>query len=170
MSFTQWFTRSAPTVWCCPSSNAIFSFVPTPSAELTRIGFFHLCISNRYSAPKPPIPPNTLRLNVFCARNLIRSFARSPRLISTPASAYVTDFFSDTSGTIRASFSWEISRCGCPERPILAGFLGIKLHRQFLTFPPIPTPKQKWKADLTFFPIHPTLNGKSALHAAHHHK
>ena len=38
ISFTQWFTRSAPTVWCSPNSKATFSLVPTPSAELTRIG------------------------------------------------------------------------------------------------------------------------------------
>ena len=43
MSLTQWFTRSAPTVWCSPSSKAIFSLVPTPSAELTRMGFFQRC-------------------------------------------------------------------------------------------------------------------------------
>ena len=47
MSFTQWLTRSAPTVWCRPSSNATLSLVPTPSAELTRMGFFQRCMSSR---------------------------------------------------------------------------------------------------------------------------
>ena len=38
MSFTQWFTRSAPTVWCRFISKAIFSLVPTPSTLETRTG------------------------------------------------------------------------------------------------------------------------------------
>ena len=84
MSLTQWLTRSVPTVWCIPSSKATFSLVPTPSAELTRMGFFQRCMSSRKSAPKPPMPPSTLRLKVFCARYLMRSLAGRRCVMSTP--------------------------------------------------------------------------------------
>ena len=45
MSFTQWFTRSAPMVSCLSIANAILSFVPTPSTLETSTGcaiFFHV--------------------------------------------------------------------------------------------------------------------------------
>ena len=42
MSLTQWLTRSAPTVWWMPSSKAILSLVPTPSALETRTGCLYL--------------------------------------------------------------------------------------------------------------------------------
>src|ERR1035437_5662001 len=35
MSFTQWFTRSSPTVPCRPVRTATFIFVPPPSARRT---------------------------------------------------------------------------------------------------------------------------------------
>ena len=38
MSLTQWFTRSAPMVWCRFISKAIFSLVPTPSTLETSTG------------------------------------------------------------------------------------------------------------------------------------
>ena len=38
MSLTQWFTRSAPMVWCSFISKAIFSLVPTPSTLETSTG------------------------------------------------------------------------------------------------------------------------------------
>ena len=38
MSLTQWFTRSAPTVWCIFMSNATLSLVPTPSTLETSTG------------------------------------------------------------------------------------------------------------------------------------
>ena len=55
MSLTQWFTRSAPTVWCRFISKAIFSLVPTPSTLETSTGsrYFFLSMANR--PPKPPI-------------------------------------------------------------------------------------------------------------------
>ena len=40
MSFTQWFTRSRPTVSCMPAAIATLSLVPTPSMLLTRTGRF----------------------------------------------------------------------------------------------------------------------------------
>src|SRR5579884_45093 len=89
MSFTQWFTRSAPTVWCRFMAKAIFSLVPTPSALDTKTGSRYF-VPRANNPPKLPMSLRTLRVNVFCARYLMRCLARSARLISTPASEYVT--------------------------------------------------------------------------------
>src|ERR1035438_10846630 len=77
MSFTQWFTRSAPTVWCRFISKAIFSLVPTPSTLETRIGSTYFFLSMAKRPPKPPISLSTPRLKVLWARYLMRCLVRS---------------------------------------------------------------------------------------------
>src|SRR6476620_2811211 len=67
---------------------ASFSFVPTPSAELTRTGFLYPESSK--PAPKLPIPVRTPLVIVSWASFLIRETARSASSISTPASLYRT--------------------------------------------------------------------------------
>ncbi len=54
MSFTQWFTRSAPTVSCRFMAKAIFNFVPTPSTLATSTGSR---IPEKLGAKRPPKPP-----------------------------------------------------------------------------------------------------------------
>ena len=65
MSFTQWLTRSSPTVSCRPVRNATLSLVPTPSAELTSTGRFQP--ESWKPAPKVPISVRTPRVNVVRA-------------------------------------------------------------------------------------------------------
>ncbi len=71
-----------------PEANAVFSFVPTPSVPLTRIGSLY-AVGNRQSAANPPIPPRTSGRIVDFASGLIRSTRAFPASISTPASLYV---------------------------------------------------------------------------------
>src|SRR5208283_1422796 len=89
MSLTQWFTRSAPMVWCSFISNATFSLVPTPSTLETSTGSTYFVLSIANKPPKPPISLSTPRVKVLWARYLIRFLVRFARSISTPASAYV---------------------------------------------------------------------------------
>ena len=84
MSFTQWFTRSSPTVPCRPVRNATFNFVPTPSAELTSTGLRYP--ASWYIAPKLPISVSTPGVNVWRANFLMEETARSASSIFTPAS------------------------------------------------------------------------------------
>src|SRR5579862_1862942 len=91
MSLTQWFTRSPPTVECRSISKAIFSLVPTPSTLETRTGSAYFVLSTANSPPNPPISLRTPRVNVLCARYLMRCLVRLARLMSTPASAYVIE-------------------------------------------------------------------------------
>ena len=48
-------TQSMPTVSCLSIRNAIFSFVPTPSAPLTRTGRVIPVVSSSNSPLKPPM-------------------------------------------------------------------------------------------------------------------
>src|ERR1700678_1686289 len=89
MSFTQWCTKSAPTVECSPISKAIFSLVPTPSTLETNTGSTYLVLSTANRPPKPPISLSTPRVNVLCAKYLMRCLVRLAWSMFTPASAYV---------------------------------------------------------------------------------
>jgi hypothetical protein len=70
-----------------PNSNATFNFVPTPSADDTSTGSGYFARSSANKPPKPPISLSTCLLNVLRASILMRCLARSPDVISTPASA-----------------------------------------------------------------------------------
>src|SRR5580704_15018276 len=74
-----------------PSSKATLSLVPTPSQEETRTGLGYFWRSREKRPPKPPISERTCLLKVLRASILIRCLARSPEVMSTPASAYETD-------------------------------------------------------------------------------
>ncbi len=87
MSFTQWFTRSAPMVWCRFISKASFSLVPTPSTLETSTGSRYFLGSSENRPPKPPISLSTPLLKVRWARYLMRCLVRLARAMSTPASA-----------------------------------------------------------------------------------
>ncbi len=87
MSFTQWFTRSCPTVPWTPAAIATFSFVPTPSAEATRSGSDIPVKSGRNSPPKPPTSPTMPFVNVERIAFFARATAAIFASISTPASA-----------------------------------------------------------------------------------
>jgi hypothetical protein len=65
---------------------AIFSLVPTPSVEETRIGSTNPAAFRSNSAPNPPSPPITPAREVALASGLIASTSASPAAISTPAS------------------------------------------------------------------------------------
>src|SRR5918993_1427466 len=91
MSFTQWFTRSAPTVLWIPVSKAILSFVPTPSADATRIGSPISGNAPENIPPKLPISVSVLSLNVLRANSRIFATARLALSIETPASEYEID-------------------------------------------------------------------------------
>src|SRR6267142_4851197 len=67
---------------------AIFSFVPTPSALETRIGYLNFLVSSAKSAPKLPMPPRTPLVKVRVARWRMRCLASSATAMLTPASAY----------------------------------------------------------------------------------
>src|SRR5438132_3328434 len=104
MSLTQWFTRSAPTVSCLFSANAIFNFVPTPSMLATSTGS---CIPEklaRNKPPKPPIFPKTCGPCVWLTSDWIRRLSLLPRSTSTPARAYAFFIGGGTRAVASASF------------------------------------------------------------------
>src|SRR5215204_3116504 len=88
MSLTQWLTRSAPTELWMPVSNASFNFVPTPSADATRIGSAISGNAPENIPPKLPISVKVRSLKVLRAKFLIFSTARFALSIETPASEY----------------------------------------------------------------------------------
>src|SRR4051794_37674348 len=82
-------TRSKPMVSCTPSAWAIATLVPTPSVEVASTGWsmpFRALASNRPA--KPPRPLSTSGRRVLATQAFIRSTARSPASMSTPAAAY----------------------------------------------------------------------------------
>src|SRR5215468_6116098 len=89
MSFTQWFTRSRPTVLCTEVMKAILSLVPTPSAEATRTGSLRFGKAPSNMPPKLPMSESVRWLKVVRASSLILSVALVAASISTPASLYV---------------------------------------------------------------------------------
>ena len=86
MSFTQWFTRSAPTVSCRPVMNATLSLVPTPSALDTSTGSRYRSRSSWNSPPNDPMSESTPAVNVAFASDLIRRTVSLPAAMSTPES------------------------------------------------------------------------------------
>src|SRR5688572_16096923 len=97
MSSTQWATRSRPMVSWRSSAMAIFSLVPTPSVLLTRTGSWRPppSATSPLNAPRspstrgPPSPEEAARAPQDArTAGLIRSTARSPAAMSTPAWAY----------------------------------------------------------------------------------
>ncbi len=92
ISFTHMPTRSIPIVSCLSSINAIFSFVPTPSVELTRTGFLVLWTFNEKSPANPPMPVMTPDLKVLLTIGFKSSTNRLPASMSTPASVYLFFF------------------------------------------------------------------------------
>src|SRR4030095_7426906 len=88
MSFTQWFTRSAPTVSCLSIAKAIFNFVPTPSTLATRTGSRIPGKLARNNPPKPPIFPSTFGPCVCLTNAPMPRFNLFARSTSTPARAY----------------------------------------------------------------------------------
>src|SRR5919107_4470406 len=82
-------TRSKPMVSCTPIAWAIATFVPMPSVEVARTGCCIAAIRPASKSPaKPPIPPITSGRRVLPTHSFIRSTARSPASMSTPAAAY----------------------------------------------------------------------------------
>ena len=88
MSFTQWFTRSCPTVRWTPAAIATLTFVPTPSVEATRSGSDIPVKSGRNRPPKPPTSPTTPFVNVERIASFARATAPIFASMSTPAAAY----------------------------------------------------------------------------------
>ena len=80
MSFTQWLTRSAPTVSWRFIANAIFSFVPTPSTLATSTGSRIPEKFGAKSPPKPPIFPRTSGPWVSRTRAWMRSLTKVPEI------------------------------------------------------------------------------------------
>ena len=75
----QWFTMSWPIVVYIPASAAIFTFVPTPSVEPTRTGFFILKSSSvPKRPPKVPTSERTDLLKVDLTAALIKRTASFP--------------------------------------------------------------------------------------------
>src|SRR5664279_6025851 len=111
MSFTQWFTRSCPTVPWTPAAIATFSFVPTPSAEATRSGSDIPVKSGGNSPPNPPTSPTTPGVKVERIASFARATAPIFASISTPASAYRSGRGSVTARIVAAS---EESHAGRP--------------------------------------------------------
>src|SRR5574344_45482 len=91
MSFTQWLTMSWPTVSCLFIIAAIFSFVPTPSADATRI--MSLPVGTLWSPPNAPMFPMTFAVFVDATISLIEPMAFILTSMLTPAWAYA-DFLS----------------------------------------------------------------------------
>src|SRR4051812_1933194 len=87
MSFTQWFTRSSPTVPWRPVRKASFSLVPTPSVLATRTG----CRAPRGTRYSPPNEPSSLSVSgvaVERTSSATPTIARCAASMSTPAAAY----------------------------------------------------------------------------------
>ena len=84
MSFTQWLTRSSPTVSCRPARKATFSLVPTPSALATSTGSRQAAASSLKSPPNKPISESTPGVKVERASCLMRRTASLPASMSTP--------------------------------------------------------------------------------------
>jgi hypothetical protein len=65
------------------------NLVPTPSVEVASTGCFRRARELASKRPaKPPMSPITSGRRVLATHSLIRSTARSPASISTPAAAY----------------------------------------------------------------------------------
>ena len=84
MSFTQWLTRSAPTVSWRPERKATLSLVPTPSALETSTGASSPP-GTAYMPPNEPMPERVWRSWVLATSDLMALFARSAASRSTPA-------------------------------------------------------------------------------------
>ncbi len=83
----QWLTRSMPMPRCRPVAMATFTLVPTESVLDTSTGRFQRVTSSSKRPLNAPMPPSTAEVWVLATALRIRSTARFPASMSTPASA-----------------------------------------------------------------------------------